>query len=124
MLAAAFLAMAALGVSMTVAMRRAPDDPEVSVTVTEHAPYDSSAMTSNLETCLAGVEASMHDSTRFDADTTDPRGGITVYYGSDPYAIDGYATAGKLWREFDRARDGRDALITAERENLRRVVSY
>lgn len=183
--AAAFLAMAALGVSMTVAMLRKADDPEVTVPVPvavpaavalaapEPSPY---YVTADLASCLAGVEASMHNSTRFDAETTDPRGAIarspqsiialgarcrpaldeavrnlalrdtarallarwvereddlagaisriTVYYGLDPYALDGYASAGQLWRELDRARESRDALIVAERPNLRDVVSY
>ena len=29
---------------------------------------------------------------------------ITVYYESDPVALDGYATAEQLWREYHRAR--------------------
>lgn len=32
---------------------------------------------------------------------------ITVYYESDPVALDGYATAEQLWREYHRARAGR-----------------
>ena len=28
---------------------------------------------------------------------------ITVYYESDPVALDGYATAEQLWREYHRA---------------------
>jgi hypothetical protein len=49
---------------------------------------------------------------------------IVVYYGSDPYQLNGYATAGQLWREFDRARESRDALIRAESPALRRAVAY
>jgi hypothetical protein len=32
---------------------------------------------------------------------------ITVYYDGDPVALDGYATAEQLWREFHRARAAR-----------------
>jgi hypothetical protein len=172
---AVFLAaVASVGAGLGMAMLRTPSEPEVPVAVAAADPDDSSALTSDLEMCLAGVEASMHTSTRFDAETTDPRGSlgrspqpiiaigagcrpeldrvaadtkldaptrallgrwiaredelagaisrITVYYGNDPYALDGYATAGQLWRELDRARESRDALIEAERAALRGAV--
>lgn len=176
-LAAAMFAVMSVGVGVGITALRAPE-PEAPVAVARVAPepYDSSALTPDLEKCLAGVEASMHSSTRFDAETTDPRGAlarspqpiiaigagcrpaldravtsttldgptrallgrwiaredelagaisrITVYYGSDPYALDGYATAGQLWREFNRARESRDALIDAERAALRIAVVY
>jgi len=167
----------AAGVGLAFTRTRGADVAEAPVAVAvAPSPYDSSALTADLVTCLAGVEASMHSSTRFDADTTDPRGAlarspqpiiaigagcrpaldkavadtsldaetrallgrwvaredelagaigrITVYYGSDPYVLDGYATAGQLWRELDRARESRDALIEAERPALRRAVVY
>ena len=36
---------------------------------------------------------------------------IQVYYSSDPYKLDGYATAKQLWVEYDRALDGRDGAL-------------
>lgn len=41
----------------------------------------------------------------------DPISMITVYYGADPYALDNYATAPQLWREYRRALATRDAAI-------------
>ena len=38
----------------------------------------------------------------------DPISLITVYYASDPYALDNYASAPQLWREYHRARLERD----------------
>jgi hypothetical protein len=34
-----------------------------------------------------------------------------VYYGGDPYAADGYASAPQLWKEYDRAISARDAVL-------------
>jgi hypothetical protein len=36
---------------------------------------------------------------------------IVVYYENDPYALDGYATAGQLWREYHAARLARDSVL-------------
>lgn len=41
----------------------------------------------------------------------DPISMIAVYYGSNPYTLDNYATAPQLWREYNRARDARDAIL-------------
>ncbi len=41
----------------------------------------------------------------------DPISMITVYYGSDPYVLDNYATAPQLWREYRRALSARDAAL-------------
>jgi hypothetical protein len=39
-----------------------------------------------------------------------------VYYGSDPAALDGYATAPQLWTEYDRALTARDTALDLWRE--------
>lgn len=36
---------------------------------------------------------------------------ITVYYGNDPYALDHYASAPQLWREYEHARAERDLVL-------------
>jgi hypothetical protein len=36
---------------------------------------------------------------------------IVVYYDSDPYKLDGYTTAGQLWKEYDAAVHSRDAAL-------------
>lgn len=36
---------------------------------------------------------------------------IDVYYGSDPYRLDGYATAKQLWHEYNRTRESRDDVL-------------
>lgn len=41
----------------------------------------------------------------------DPISMIAVYYGANPYTLDNYATAPQLWREYNRARDARDAVL-------------
>jgi hypothetical protein len=41
----------------------------------------------------------------------DPISLITVYYANNPYALDHYATAPQLWREYHRARNARDAVL-------------
>ncbi len=41
----------------------------------------------------------------------DPISMIAVYYGSDPYLLDNYATAPQLWREYHRAVAARDAVL-------------
>ncbi len=41
----------------------------------------------------------------------DPISLITVYYSSDPYALDHYDTAAQLWREYHRARLVRNAAL-------------
>jgi len=38
---------------------------------------------------------------------------IVVYYGSDPYRLDGYTTATQLWREYETDRAARDATLPA-----------
>lgn len=36
---------------------------------------------------------------------------VVVYYGNDPYALDNYASAGQLWREYHAARLARDNVL-------------
>ncbi|MBA2538904.1 MAG: hypothetical protein H0V17_04650 [Deltaproteobacteria bacterium] len=36
---------------------------------------------------------------------------IVVYYGNDPYALNNYATAAQLWREYRQARSARDVVL-------------
>ncbi|NVB83808.1 MAG: hypothetical protein HOV81_35865 [Kofleriaceae bacterium] len=40
---------------------------------------------------------------------------LVVYYGSDPYSLDGYTTARQVWVEYDRAVTARDAALAAWR---------
>ena len=40
---------------------------------------------------------------------------IQVYYRSDPYKLDAYATARQLWHEYDRAHEARNRAVDAWR---------
>lgn len=42
---------------------------------------------------------------------------LVVYYRSDPYALDGYATARQVWIEYDRAVTARDAAVAVWRRS-------
>lgn len=42
---------------------------------------------------------------------------LVVYYGSDPYALDGYTTARQVWVEYDRAVAARDDALAAWRRS-------
>lgn len=38
---------------------------------------------------------------------------LVVYYGNDPYMLDGYSTARQVWLEYDRAVSARDAALAS-----------
>jgi hypothetical protein len=42
---------------------------------------------------------------------------LVVYYGSDPYSLDGYTTARQVWVEYDRAVAARDDALAAWRRS-------